>query len=406
MNSVEDSIAQSIVYLENAIDVWNELKEHFSHGDHIRISELQVEIYTLKQGNKTVSEFFTALKILWEELESYLSAPVCNCPRKCVCVTGVSNAKHQHDLIRTIRFLTGLNDTFDMVRSQILLMEPLPPINKVFSMVMQHERQFASSQSVLELDEGKALVNASDARRSYGAGRGKAGSNNKNNKKSNRYCTFCGKDNHIVDNCYRKHGFPPNYGRNASVNNTAAEEQDNDDAKSYKGTGNDSYSFTKDQYERLINLLQASSIGAGSSSTAQVNAVQHHHSGIAYSLSNSTYGSWIIDSGASDHICSNLALFDKHHAIAPIQVKMANGTISYAKIAGTVKLFDDFYVHNVLLVPEFSLNLISVPKLTQSSSCTVVFNGVNCFIQERTSLRMIGSGELIEGLYYLTKKNK
>jgi hypothetical protein len=37
MNSVEDSIAQSIVYLENAIDVWNKLKERFSHGDHIRI---------------------------------------------------------------------------------------------------------------------------------------------------------------------------------------------------------------------------------------------------------------------------------------------------------------------------------------------------------------------------------
>jgi hypothetical protein len=37
MNSVDDSIAQSIVYLENALDVWNELKERFSHGDHIRI---------------------------------------------------------------------------------------------------------------------------------------------------------------------------------------------------------------------------------------------------------------------------------------------------------------------------------------------------------------------------------
>jgi hypothetical protein len=186
---------------------------------------LQVEIYTLKQGNKTISEFFTALKILWEELESYLPAHVCNCPCKCVCVTGVSNAKHQHDLIRTIRFLTGLNDTYDMVRSQILLMEPLPSINKVFSMVIQHERQFASSQSVLELDEGKALVNASDERRSHGGGRGRGsyGSYGNNNKKSNRYCTFCGKDNHIVDNCYRKHGFPPNYGRNASVNNTATE---------------------------------------------------------------------------------------------------------------------------------------------------------------------------------------
>jgi hypothetical protein len=68
MNSVEESIAKSIVYLENAIDVWNELKERFSRGDSIRISELHVEIYSLKQGNRSVSEFFTALKILWEEL--------------------------------------------------------------------------------------------------------------------------------------------------------------------------------------------------------------------------------------------------------------------------------------------------------------------------------------------------
>jgi hypothetical protein len=102
MNSVDDLIGQSIVYLENAIDVWNELKERFARGDYIRISELQVEIYSLKQGNKSVSEFFTSLKILWEELEAYLPAPVCNCPRKCVCITGVSNAKNQHSLIRTI----------------------------------------------------------------------------------------------------------------------------------------------------------------------------------------------------------------------------------------------------------------------------------------------------------------
>ncbi|MCI39428.1 flavonol sulfotransferase-like protein, partial [Trifolium medium] len=75
MNSVEESIAQSIVYLDNAIDVWNELKERFSRGDFIHISELQVEIYSLKQGSRSVSEFFTALKVLWEELEAYLPVP-------------------------------------------------------------------------------------------------------------------------------------------------------------------------------------------------------------------------------------------------------------------------------------------------------------------------------------------
>jgi hypothetical protein len=207
-----------------------------------------------------------------------------------------------------------------------------------------------------------------------------------------------------VDNCYKKHGFPPSYGRTLQTNQASADEiNDLDETRSYRGT--ESYGLTKDQYEKLVNLLQ-SSAGASTSANnaAQVNVTQHHQSGIAYSLSNSTYGSWIIDSGASDHICSSLSFYDKYQAIAPIQVKMANGSISYAKFSGTVKLFDKLFVHNVLLVPDFSLNLISVPKLTQQSQCNVVFNGVHCLIQERKSLRTIGSGELIEGLYYLTSK--
>ncbi|MCI52579.1 TIR-NBS-LRR type disease resistance protein, partial [Trifolium medium] len=51
------------------------------------------------------------------------------------------SARNNHVLMHTIHFLTGLNENFAMVKSQILLMEPLPPLNKVFPMVIQHERQ-------------------------------------------------------------------------------------------------------------------------------------------------------------------------------------------------------------------------------------------------------------------------
>ncbi|GAU22921.1 hypothetical protein TSUD_326940 [Trifolium subterraneum] len=362
MNSVEESIAKSIVYLDNAIDVWNELKERFSRGDFIRISELQVEIYSLKQGSRTVSEFFTALKILWEELEAYLPVPVCNCPHKCMCATGVGNARHQHSLLHVIRFLTGLNDTFDLVRSQILLMDPLPSINKIFSMVIQHERQFVAINGDLLVDESKAIVNASDSRRSYGRGRGYSSSHGRgsgfstNSGSKKRICTFCGKDNHIVDNCYRKYGFPPHYGRNAEVSNVDCEDiAENNDAHSLKSTekGTESFGLTKAQYERLVNLLQSTpSITPNSSTSAHANGA-------------STSG---MDSGASDHICSNLAFFDSYHDIIPIQVRMPNGTIAYAKIAGSVK---------------FSSELL-----------------------DKKSMKMIGSGELRDGLYYLNTKTK
>lgn len=38
-------------------------------------------------------------------------------------------------------FLMGLNDGFSHVRGQILLMDPQPPITKVFFMVLQDETQ-------------------------------------------------------------------------------------------------------------------------------------------------------------------------------------------------------------------------------------------------------------------------
>jgi hypothetical protein len=85
LNSVSESIAQSLIFMENAIDVWNDLKEHFSQSDLVRIAELQQEIYALKQDSKTVTEFYSDLKLLWEELEIYLLIPNCRCRQRCTC---------------------------------------------------------------------------------------------------------------------------------------------------------------------------------------------------------------------------------------------------------------------------------------------------------------------------------
>jgi hypothetical protein len=64
MNSVDSSIAQSIVFMENASDVWLDLKERFSQGDLVRVSELQQEIYALTQDSDSVTSFYSKLKTL------------------------------------------------------------------------------------------------------------------------------------------------------------------------------------------------------------------------------------------------------------------------------------------------------------------------------------------------------
>lgn len=49
-------------------------------------------------------------------------------------------ARKNHNSLHVVRFLTGLNDNYAVVRSQVLFMDPLPSMNRIFSMVLQHER--------------------------------------------------------------------------------------------------------------------------------------------------------------------------------------------------------------------------------------------------------------------------
>lgn len=37
-------------------------------------------------------------------------------------------------------FLMGLNESFSQVRAQLLLMDHIPPINKVFTLISQEEK--------------------------------------------------------------------------------------------------------------------------------------------------------------------------------------------------------------------------------------------------------------------------
>ena len=56
-------------------------------------------------------------------------------------------------------FLMGLNDSYVQVRGQLLLIDPLPPINKVFSLVTQEERQRQmGSQSISTTDSPNTMA--------------------------------------------------------------------------------------------------------------------------------------------------------------------------------------------------------------------------------------------------------
>jgi hypothetical protein len=145
LNSVSKDIVASVIYINFAENMWNDLKDWFSQKNGSRIFQFHKSIYAHSQHNLTVSEYYTQLKALWGELSNY--GPIPECP----CATPKILADHYHqDYI--FLFLMGLNDSFAQIRGQVLLIDLLPSINKVFSLIVQEERQREISINPLHVE--------------------------------------------------------------------------------------------------------------------------------------------------------------------------------------------------------------------------------------------------------------
>ena len=83
---------------------------------------------------------------------------------------------------------------------------------------------------------------------------------------------------------------------------------------------------------------------------------------------------WLIDSGASNHWTGTRSLLlNMKEVPAPIYVTLPDDRHGVAKQSGSVRLSNNIIIHNVLLIPSFNCNLLSVNKLCESLNCLVIF---------------------------------
>ncbi|KAA8525454.1 hypothetical protein F0562_007309, partial [Nyssa sinensis] len=180
LNSISPSLATSLEYHTDLRDVWVDLFSRFFHGNNVRIYQLKRTLSSLQQTTNSVHDYYNRMKQIWDEL-GHLQQSI-----------DLKALQQQADDEKVFQFLLGLNDSFASLRTQILAMDPLPPIGKVFSILFQEEQQrllnIRPSETIaLAVRPGGCL-------------------------KSSFKCMACGKEGHTRDRCWSIVGYPP--GRN------------------------------------------------------------------------------------------------------------------------------------------------------------------------------------------------
>ncbi|XP_076952218.1 uncharacterized protein LOC143625882 [Bidens hawaiensis] len=87
VNAMEKEIITSVRYAPTAQDIWADLKERFDKESAPRAYKLKQSLMSTRQNRDYVSTYFTKLRVIWDEIQSMLPAPKCNCDC-CVCGIG------------------------------------------------------------------------------------------------------------------------------------------------------------------------------------------------------------------------------------------------------------------------------------------------------------------------------
>jgi hypothetical protein len=138
----------------------------------------------------------------------------------------------------------GLNESFGNIRGRILLIDPLPPINKVFSFVIKEERKRELCASSLFVHDTAALLTKIDLFPSN--------SFPKQSQfcKPRPLCSHCGLLGHTIEKCYKLNNYPPGY--TPKLRPTSAHQVQN----TVQSFDSIQISVTQEQCQQLLALLK------------------------------------------------------------------------------------------------------------------------------------------------------
>jgi len=101
LNSLEEKISGSAMFLTTVKEMWDTLKVMYGNEKNpSRVFEIYERLFELKQGDRSVPEFYKQLKGLIDELEIHQSA-----------VTDVATLKGCRQDLAVSKFLSGLSPT-------------------------------------------------------------------------------------------------------------------------------------------------------------------------------------------------------------------------------------------------------------------------------------------------------
>ncbi|XP_074309400.1 uncharacterized protein LOC141643908 [Silene latifolia] len=425
---VDGSIAKPALSTANynftAQVAWEELENRFGQTNGARLYGIQKKLVDYSQGNDSISTYFTKMKLIWDEIDAMGLNLACSCT--CSCGAAAKREKFQQDQ------RVGNN----------LTSESLPSLAAVYNSLLQEERQ-REIQHELQTQVDSATFYAKNFQNkgphtSYNKQSQQSPNlygkqpqqqfynkphstpvNNQQQPKGDdellvKFCKYCKNPGHTIRYCKKLEfntrkkfanaaqtdGASGYYGTNNGSGQQGFSPQQV--AGSSSGSGSTFGDVTHVMMQQLKTMMHNTQATAHPSPPPDFNPAANFAGNSSYSTLSSCHETWIVDSGASDHMCANINLFSFIKAMShPFSISLPTGQTTFINSMGTVPINSDLILHDVLYVPTFQFNLLSILKLSQQLNTAISFSPTSCFVQGSSMKMPLALGNMHKGLYLL-----
>ena len=202
-------------------------------------------------------------------------------------------------------FLAGLDSHLDGVRGRVLATTPLPNLQVAYAIVCAEADRQDAMLGVTSNEGAVMAIRKSSA--------------HPDPKKGVRKCTHCNGDNHVIDTCFKLHGYPDWHPKGKMVSPKP-------------------YNLTAEGSVPKSHLVTASGFVAKSGMTNSAITLPFF----------TGQSAWIIDTGATDHMTYDKKRFSHLSSSCPTSIiTNANGVSSPVVGISTVPLSPSLSINNV-----------------------------------------------------------
>lgn len=191
VNNVTEPIKRSVMFVESAHEIWKMLEQRFMVSNRSRSHRINKQIYETKQESRSITDHYTEMKVMWEELDSLNHLPPISTLTEEINAF-INSLNRQQEELKLFQFLNGLKEIYGLQRSNLLMMAVFPSVEVACSILQQEESQREILKPVKEEPKSDAMYN-----------KGNEGS-----------CGVCGKVGHLREKCWFVIGFHERNARN------------------------------------------------------------------------------------------------------------------------------------------------------------------------------------------------